>query len=132
MDGIYSYHELYSGRYIVDMEIKSGIYRIRVKQRDRRRISIPSKRCIKKTGVSNGYRKRTDFYSKKKLERIRVTKEKKETLFPMAALNVEELTYWTKPLEEVDEDEEVDDISVVDDVGVTEVTSSSAVVERLL
>lgn len=55
-----------------------------------------------------------------------MTKEKKETLFPMAALNVEELTYWTKPLEEVD------DISVVDDVGVTEVTSSSAVVERLL
>lgn len=61
-----------------------------------------------------------------------MTKEKKETLFPMAALNVEELTYWTKPLEEIDEDEEVDDISVVDDVGVTEVTSSSAVVERLL
>lgn len=58
--------------------------------------------------------------------------EKKETLFPIAALKVEEEMNWTNPLAE-EEDEVEEDVRVVDeDSGVTDVTSSFAVVDVLL
>lgn len=61
-----------------------------------------------------------------------MTNEKKETLFPIAALKVEEEMNWTNPLAE-EEDEVEEDVRVVDeDSGVTDVTSSFAVVDVLL
>lgn len=58
--------------------------------------------------------------------------EKKETLFPIAALKVEEEMNWTNPLAE-EEDEVEEDVRVVDeDSGVTDVTSSFVVVDVLL
>lgn len=55
-------------------------------------------------------------------------------MFPIAALNVEEETYWTNPLAEEEEDGVAEEEArvVEEGSGVTDVTSSLAVVEVLL